>query len=84
MIYNVISSQVIIQSQPNKKDDTFSKLFLNDDKIWYRKKFTLSLIDEKSVIKKIGISSYLKEYLCLFPESKEYNRLSNIYKILEE
>lgn len=84
MIYNMISSQVIIQSQPNKKDDTFSKLFLNDDKIWYRKKFTLSLIDEKSVIKKIGISSYLKEYLCLFPESKEYNRLSNIYKILEE
>lgn len=83
MIYsNCISSRVIVQSQPNKKDDTFAKLFLNDDKIWYRRKFTSSLIDE-NIIKKIGISSYLKEYLCLFPESKEYNRLSNIYKILE-
>jgi hypothetical protein len=44
---------------------------------------TRDILWEKNLISIIGIEGYLSEFLCLIPETEEWNREFNLYQLLK-
>lgn len=80
---SIKDGRVIIFSGPSSDSNSYiSNIFLNNNS-FFKKTYKWSVTSrsedwKKEIIRQIGLNSFAREYECLIPNTKEYNRFVNL------
>lgn len=85
-------TKISIFSTPNstlhKQVDGFSKIYLGNDKIWFRDMYTWDVVSgrdetwKKGIIDILGEKEFITQYECAIPGTKSYNRYLKLMNLV--